>query len=155
MAAIPAAKDLFEINETDSFLSRADAEAFHSRVVAKLLYYVYIRARMDLLLATCFLATRSQKAHNETFEVEKTPRMHQRNPGKTVHRWSRRPKKGANVGRRRVRRPPRYAQSHCGGGSSRSDGVALHASQISRNEKSSTEAEVVGASDYLPNTIWD
>ena len=59
-AATPAGKDLFEVDDTCTLLSKADAKVFHS-IVAKLLY-VSIWARMDLLQATSFLTTRVSKS---------------------------------------------------------------------------------------------
>lgn len=46
-------------------------------------------------------------------------------------------------------------RSHTGGGISFGTGALLcKSSKQKLNTKSSTEAEVVGASDYLPNTMW-
>ena len=46
-------------------------------------------------------------------------------------------------------------KSHTGGTMSFGRGVVLcKSSKQKLNTKSSTEAELVGASDYLPNTIW-
>jgi hypothetical protein len=59
-ASSPATKDLFTISAASASLTKVDGKIFHS-VVAKLLY-VSIRARMDLLLATSFLATRVSKS---------------------------------------------------------------------------------------------
>jgi hypothetical protein len=46
-------------------------------------------------------------------------------------------------------------KSHTGGAISFGTGTVMSKSSKQKlNTKSSTEAEVVGASDYLPNTIW-
>jgi hypothetical protein len=59
-AATPANKDLFDISSDSPPLTHATNEVFHS-VVAKLLY-ISTQARMDLLLATSFFATRVSKS---------------------------------------------------------------------------------------------
>jgi hypothetical protein len=56
LAATPAKKYLFEIDETLPVLDKREAEVFHS-IVAKLLY-VATRARPDILLAISFLCKR-------------------------------------------------------------------------------------------------
>jgi Reverse transcriptase (RNA-dependent DNA polymerase) len=60
VAASPAKRDLFEVDEGATALERQAADAFH-RVAAKLLY-VSLRARGDLLPAVSFLSTRVSKS---------------------------------------------------------------------------------------------
>jgi hypothetical protein len=70
-ASTPATKDLFALSAASPFLPKNQQEVFHS-VVAKLLY-VSIRARMDLLLATSFLASRVSKSTQQ--DLDKLQRL--------------------------------------------------------------------------------
>jgi hypothetical protein len=58
------------------------------------------------------------------------------------------------MGGRIVCGPPRYAKSHRGRHFFGRGGLICKSSKQKINTKTSTEAEVVGASDYLPHTLW-
>ena len=152
-AATPANKDLFEVSEKAPPLSKIGSELFHS-IVAKLLY-VSIRARMDLLLATSFLTTRVSKS--TTQDLAKLKRLLEYIKGTLGFEDV----VGADeLGRMRTWVDAAYAvhtdmRSHTGGVISFGrGGIACKSTKQKLNTKSSTEAEFVGASDYLPNTVW-
>jgi Reverse transcriptase (RNA-dependent DNA polymerase) len=152
-ASTPATRDLFDIDEKSPALSKVDGEIFHS-IVAKLLY-VSIRARMDILLATSFLATRVSKCTMQ--DVGKLQRLLEYINGTLDDTYT----LGADdLGRFRTWIDASYAvhpdcRSHTGGAISLGRGaIACKSTKQKLNTKSSTEAETVGASNYLPNTIW-
>lgn len=152
-SATPAKKNLFEVDSDAMRLSGDRAESFHS-VVCKLLY-VAIRARMDILLAVGFLCTRVSKS---TVEDEvKLKRVLEYIKGSMDKEYT----LGADdLGRMRSWVDASYAvhpdmRSHTGGVTSfGTGGIVCKSSKQKLNTKSSTEAEVVGASDYLPHTLW-
>ena len=113
------------------------------------------RARLDIELVISFLCTRVDKSTKEDWKklarlllyLKKTielPRIIGASSLDTLHTWV----------------DASYAthmdmKGHTGGGISL--GIGLVASKSGKqklNTKSSTEAEVVGASDYLPWTVW-
>jgi hypothetical protein len=151
--ATPARKHLFDVDEESPLLNKDEAEVFHS-VVAKLLY-VSLRARMDLLLAIGLLCTRVSKSTkqdqaklkrvleyiNETMDLEYTLGA---DDLEKIRTW---------VDASYAVHPD--MKSHTGGVISfGTGGIVCKSTKQKLNTKSSTEAEVVGASDYLPNTIW-
>ncbi|KAI2513609.1 Reverse transcriptase (RNA-dependent DNA polymerase) [Fragilaria crotonensis] len=152
-AATPSQWNLFEVNEQSPMLESDEAEAFH-KVAAKLLY-VAIRARVDLLLAIAFLCTRVSKSTQQ--DRSKLKRVLEYINGSmdmenTV---------GADdMGRMRTWVDASFAvhpdmKSHTGGVISfGTGGIICKSTKQKLNTKSSTEAEFVGASDYLPNTLW-
>jgi hypothetical protein len=149
----PAQKHLFDIDESSPLLSTKEAEAFHS-VVAKLLY-VAIRAQPDILLAVSFLCTRVSKSTQQ--DQQKLLRLLQDIRGTldltlTI---------GADdLGKIRTWVDASYTvhpdmKSHTGGVMSMgTGGLVCKSSKQKLNTKSLTEAKLVGATDYLPNTIW-
>ena len=152
-AATPAKRDLFEVDPNEKPLSRERSERFHS-VTAKLLY-VSIRARMDLLLAVAFLATRVSKSTAE--DEAKLKRVLEYIKGTIDMEYV----VGADeLGKLRTWVDASYAvhpdmKSHTGGVMSfGTGGIICKSTKQKLNTKSSTEAEVVGASDYLPHTLW-
>jgi hypothetical protein len=149
----PANKDLFTISASSPFLHQSEQEVFHS-VVAKLLY-VSIRARMDLLLATSFLATRVSKSTQQ--DLDKLQRLLEYIFGSLNDTLT----LGADsLTQFRTWVDASYAihpdcRSHTGGAISFGTGTIICKSTKQKlNTKSSTEAETVGTSDYLPNAIW-
>ena len=152
-AATPATRELFEVSEKASRLPQRRSDIFH-RIVTKLLY-VAIRARMDLLLAVGFLCTRVSKS---TVEDEgKLRRLLEYINGSIDKEYT----LGADdLERIRTWVDASYAvhpdmRSHTGGLISFGrGGLICKSSKQKLNTKSSTEAEVVGASDYLPHTLW-
>jgi hypothetical protein len=152
-ASTPASKELFEVDDTSPALPKRYGDVFHS-VVAKLLY-VSIRARMDLLLSTSFLTTRVSRSTRQ--DMGKLKRLLEYINGTINLEYI----VGADdLGRMRTWVDAAYAVhadmcSHTGGVISFGrGGIACKSSKQKLNTKSSTEAEFVGASDYLPNTIW-
>jgi Reverse transcriptase (RNA-dependent DNA polymerase)/Zinc knuckle len=152
-AATPANRYLFDVDEDSPLLGKTEAETFHS-VVAKLLY-VSLRGRTDLLLAISFLCTRVSKCTDE--DQRKLKRVLEYIKGSMDLEYT----IGADdIGNVRTWVDASYAvhpdmKSHTGGVMSFGTGGFLcKSSKQKLNTKSSTEAELVGASDYLPNTIW-
>jgi hypothetical protein len=152
-AATPANRYLFDVDDALPSLTKADADVFHS-VVAKLLY-VSLRGRVDLLLAVSFLCTRVSKCTKE--DQYKLKRLLEYIHGSMDLVYT----IGADsLGECRTWVDASYAvhpdmKSHTGGVMSfGTGGLVCKSSKQKLNTKSSTEAELVGASDYLPNTIW-
>jgi hypothetical protein len=152
-AATPARRTLFEVNPRATPLKPDRFDTFRS-VVMKLLY-VALRARMDLLLAISFLSTRISKS---TVEDEgKLKRVLEYIKGAADLEYE----LGADqLGSFTTWVDASYAthpdmKSHTGGLISFGTGALMCKSNKQKlNTRSSTEAEVVGASDYLPNTLW-
>ena len=152
-AATPANRNLFVVNETLSLLETRKAEIFH-HVVAKLLY-VAKRARVDLQLAIAFLCTRVSKSTQEDWEklrrvlkyIHKTidlPRIIGMRDFSVLQTW---------VDASYATHPD--MRSHTGGVISLGHGVINSKSSKQKiNTKSSTEAELVGASDFVSHTMW-
>jgi hypothetical protein len=152
-AVTPARRDLFDIDANSMLLPKPAADVFHS-TVAKLLY-VATRARMDILLAVGFLCTRVSKA--TTQDQHKLKRVLEYLKGTMDLEYT----IGADsLSKLRTWVDASYAvhpdmKSHTGGVMSLGiGGLACKSTKQKLNTKSSTEAELVGASDYLPNTIW-
>ncbi len=153
-AATPARRTLFEVDPRAAPLKADRFDTFRS-VVMKLLY-VALRARMDLLLAISFLSTRISKS---TVEDEgKRRRVLEYIKGAADLEYE----LGADhlssfttwVDASYATHPD--MKSHTGGLISFGTGALLCKSnkQKLNSTRSSTEAEVVGTSDYLPNTLW-
>jgi hypothetical protein len=152
-AATPAKKNLFEVDTTSKTLGKDASDCFH-RIVAKLLY-VAIRARMDLLLANGFLCTRVSKSTEQ--DLQKLRRLLEYIKGSIDLEYT----LGADsMSHLRTWVDASYAvhpdmKSHTGGVMSLGiGGIVCKSTKQKLNTKSSTEAELVGASDYLPNTLW-
>jgi hypothetical protein len=151
--ATPARKYLFDVDDSSPLLNKEESESFHS-VVAKLLY-VSLRARMDLLLAIGFLCTRVSKSTKQ--DQMKLKRVLEYINGTMDLEYT----LGADdLAKMRTWVDASYAvhpdmKSHTGGVISfGTGGIVCKSTKQKLNTKSSTEAELVGASDYLPNTIW-
>ena len=149
----PATKKLFDVDERSPPLSGAEGEVFH-RVAAKLLY-VAIRVRMDLLLAVIFLCTQVSKCTVE--DRLKLKRLLEYIKG-TLHLTY---TVGTDdMGKIQSWVDASYAvhpdfKSHAGGVISLGrGGLICKSSKQKLHTKSSTEAKLVGASDYLPNILW-
>ena len=152
-ANTPATRTLFEVDDASPLLNKDDAEIFHS-VVAKLLY-VATRARMDILLAVGFLCSRVSKSTEQ--DKNKLKPLLQYIKGTLELKYT----LGVeNMKRLRTFIDASYAvhpdmRSHTGGVMSLGiGGLIAKSTKQKLNTKSSTEAELVGASDYLPNTVW-
>ena len=153
-ASTPAQKCLFEVDAKSPPLEKHEAEVFHS-VVAKLLY-VSIRARVGLLLAIGFLCTRVSKSTKQ--DQAKLRRVLEYINGSMDVEYT--------IGADDMTKMrswvdaafaihPADMKSHTGGVMSFGTGCIICKSAKQKlNTKSSTEAEFVGASDYLLNTMW-
>ena len=152
-AATPATRELFEVSEKATPLAGGRAVIFHS-VVSKLVY-VAIRARMDLLQAVGFLCTRVSKSTVE--DEAKLGRLLEYIKDSIDKEYTLR---ADDLHQMRSWVDASYAvhpdmRSHTGGVISVGrGGLICKSSKQKINTKSSTEAEVVGAIDYLPLTLW-
>jgi hypothetical protein len=152
-AATPAKRDLFEVEDQGQTLEKSRSETFHS-VAAKLLY-VSKRGRLDTQLTVAFLCTRVSKSTEEDWT--KLKRLLEYIKGSIdIFRVI-----GADdLGKMMTWVDASYAvhrdmKSHTGGVVSFGTGALMSKSSKQKiNTKSSTEAELVGASDYLPHAIW-
>ena len=152
-ASTPAATGLYTVRDNVPLLSPSRKELYRS-VVAKLLYIAQ-RARPDTLPTVAFLCTRADKATTQDWGKLKRllqylhgtlrlPRIFGVRDLGTLHTWV----------------DASYAvhgdmRSHTGGAISLGHGtLTCKSTKQKLNTKSSTEAEIVGASDFLPNTIW-
>jgi hypothetical protein len=152
-AATPAKKNLFDIDESSKLLADPERDIFHS-IVAKLLY-VSKRGRLDIQLAVAFLCTRVSCSTEKDWG--KLQRVLEYLNG-TLDEFL---VLGADsLGVMRTWVDASYAvhndmKSHTGGVVSFGTGATMSKSSKQKlNTKSSTEAELVGASDYLPYPIW-
>ena len=152
-AATPATHNLFEVGENSQPLQTKEADVFR-RIICKLLY-VGIRARADILTTLSYLTTRVSKPNTQDYK--KLKRLLEYLNG-TLDM-------ALVIGATSLRKmytwvDASYAthhdmRSHTGGVVSFGiGGIVCKSSKQKINTKSSTEAELVGASDYLPNTIW-
>ena len=152
-AASPAKNDLFHIDEESTELMKQEGEKLHS-IVAKLLY-ISNQARTEVLLPVAFLCTQVQRPTEQ--DRNKLRRVLQYLNGtkdmcltlsaddlSKMHAWV-----DASFA------VHMDSKGHTGGGMSLAYGVVLPKSVKQKlNTKSSTEWELVGASDYLPNMVW-
>jgi hypothetical protein len=149
----PAQRTLFEIDEDSEALGKKQSELYH-HIVAKLLY-VSTRCRLDIQLTIGFLCTRVKRSTKQDWGKLKRLLQylnHTIDDSLTI---------GAeNLSNMNTWIDASYAvhadmKSHTGGAISLGRGAAMSKSSKQKlNVKSSTEAEVVGASDYVPNSIW-
>jgi hypothetical protein len=152
-AATPAKRDLFEVDASATRLTKDAADNFHS--ISMKLLYVAIRARMDIILPVGFLATRVSKSTTE--DQAKLQRVLEYVRGSMDEKYT----IGAdNLTTLRTWIDASFAvhpdmKSHTGGIMSYGrGGFGSKSTKQKVNVKSSTHAELVGVSDYLPNTIW-
>ena len=152
-AKTPATLRLFDINPEPEFLSQKDAVIFH-HVVAKLLW-ASLRARPDILLAVSFLTSRVKKPDTDDWgklvrlilyikcTLELLLRLSADNL--RIQKWW----IDASFGTRD------NFKSHTGGCMSLGAGAIISVSKKQKlNTKSSTEAELVGVDDVLPQVLW-
>ena len=152
-APTPAARHLFDTSDDAPKLSDQDAATFH-HIVAKSLFLAK-RARPDIQLAVSFLCTRVQ--------------------GSTTHDWKKLERLVRYLRGTRDLALTLEADKGCvikwwvdsafavtKDMKSQSDGVmtlgkgALYSSSMRQrlNTRSSTEAELVGANDFMPQILW-
>ena len=155
VAPTPAANHLFEVNADAQKLDDATGELFH-HVTAKLLFFICKRARPDVQTAVAFLlCTRVQAPDTDDYKkldrvmryLRGTPTMPlilEADATNIIKWWA----------------DASYAvhpdmRSHTGGAMSMGNGVIYGASTRQKlTTKSSTEAELVGASDIMPQVLW-
>jgi len=151
--ATPADRNLFTINDESEELDEGRSAIFHS-VVAKLLH-LSKRVRPDIEPTVAFLCTRVSKSTEQDWKklgrvlryLNDTLDMKRVIGGKdmsSIHTWV----DAAYAVHENMR-------SQTGGCLSFGRGVVhTKSSKQKLNTKSSTEAELVGLSDYIPYTIW-
>ena len=152
-AATPATKSMFDVDPNAAKLSPSEFERFRS-VVCKLLY-IALRGRPDILLAVVFLASRVAKATLQDqaklkrlleylYGTYDLPLILGADDIQTMYMFI----------------DASYAvhddmKSHTGRVITFGrGGIACKSAKQKVVTKSSTEAELVGASEYLPSTIW-
>jgi hypothetical protein len=152
-ASTPSGKGLFDVDPASKALTKSASELFHS-IVAKLLY-ISSRARSDISPTIAFLCTRvASPTEQDWLKLKRLLRY----LNGTTHLNA--TLGGGDLTTLRTWVDAAYAvhpdmKSHTGGCASFGRGVFMTKSTKQKlNTKSSTEAELVGASDYLPNTIW-
>ncbi|GAX20129.1 hypothetical protein FisN_17Lu131 [Fistulifera solaris] len=152
-ATTPAKSNLFDIDEASPALEGDEFDVFRS-VVAKLLY-IAVRARMDILLPVSFLCTRVTKSTKQ--DQNKLKRVLEYVKGTLELTYT----MGADsLNKMRSWVDAAFAvhpdmKSHTGGITSFGrGGLVCKSTKQKLNTRSSTEAELVGASDYLPHTVW-
>jgi len=153
VAPTPTKKDLFTVDNGSEQLNKQQGEFFHS-IVAKLLY-VSKRARTDAQLAIALLCTRVSCSTEQDWK--KLMQLLQYFNGTLDMPLI----LGADsLAKSKSWVDAAYAvhddmKSHIGGATLLGHGATMYKSTKQKlNTESSTEAEVVGSSDYLPNTIW-
>jgi hypothetical protein len=153
VAPTPAKKDLFSVDNRSEQLDKRQGKSFHS-IVAKLLY-VSKRARTDAQLAIAFLCTRVSCSTEQDWK--KLIQLLQYFNGTLDMPLI----LGADsFAESKFLVNAAYAvrddmKSYTGGATSLGRGAIMCKSTKQKlNTKSSTEAEVVGLSDYVPNTSW-
>jgi hypothetical protein len=152
-ASTPAATYLFEVNDDCTNLSEPKRKILHS-ITAKLLF-VTKRARPDISVPMAFLSSRVTKADEEDWK--KLKRLLQYIHG-TINMPLTLSIDSMSIMKTWV--DASYAihhdmRSHTGGNIAMGKGTLYSKSAKQKlNTKSSTEAELVGASDFLPQTLW-
>ena len=152
-SATPAAAHLFEINPTPTLLDKEQAESFH-HMVAQLLFLCK-RARPDIQTAIAFLCTRVKSPDVDDWKklgrVMKYLRATVSMPltleatNMSVVKWWVDASFAVHSD----------MKSHTGGAMSMGKGIVYATSTRQKlNTKSSTEAELVGVSDVLPQVLW-
>ena len=152
--ATPANKRLFSVNDESEPLEESKKEIFHS-VVAKLLY-IAKRARPDVETAIAFLCTRvSKSTESDWLKLKRVLGFLQKTINdvriigahnlQDLYTWV-----DAAYGVH-----DSDMRSHTGGCMSFGTGtVHQRSSKQKINVKSSTEAELVGTSEYVPYNVW-
>jgi hypothetical protein len=152
-ASSPCASTLLDVDSKSPLLSPEKAKRFHS-IVAKL-NYVGTRARTDILLALSFLCGRvslpteqdERKLKRLLSYLNATINLTLRIGADSLNQFS------TWVDALFAIHPD--MRSHTGGVISFGRGGLLCKSKKQNiNTKSSTEAKLIGASDYLPNTLY-
>jgi len=152
-AATPAKGNLYDVDSESPLLEGEEFDTFQS-IVANLLY-VAIRVRLDMLLPVAFLCTRVTKSTKQDQMKLKHVLEYVKGSIDLVYTMG-----AESLNKVQSWVDAAYAvhldmKSHTGGITSFGLGGFMGKStKQNLNTKSSTEAELIGASDYLPNTIW-
>jgi hypothetical protein len=152
-AATPAKKNIFDVDATAVLLEKSKSETYQ-RVVAKLLYVSH-RGRPDIQLAVAFMCTRVSCSTVQDWMKLKRLLQYLNRTVNDVLVIS-----ADSLTKLMTWVDAAYGvhqdmKSHTGGAMSLGRGAVMcKSSKQKLKTKSSTEAELVGASDYLPNTIW-
>ena len=151
-ATTPARCHLFKTRDAPK-LSEEKADNFHS--VTALLLFVSMRCRLDIQTAVAFLCTRVKEPDEDDWK--KLRRTLQYIRGTIDQELT----LGAdNIMLMKSWVDVSYAvhddcRSHTGGAMSWGWGVLMSKSKKQKlNTRSSTEGEIVGVSDYMPNMVW-
>ena len=152
-APTPAANHLFTVDETQTKVDEKRAQFFHTYVAKAL--FLCKRARPDTQTAVAFLCTRVKACDEDDYK--KLTRLLQflratkddflTLSAESLHhlRWW--------IDASYAVHPD--MKSHTGGGLSLGTGVVYGTSKRQKlNTKSSTEAEVVGTDDVMPQILW-
>jgi hypothetical protein len=151
-ATTPAGRGIFEVDATSPPLTKEKPELYH-KVVAKLLYVSH-RGRPDIQLAIAFMCTRVSCSTNQDWGKLKRLMQYLNQTMNEV----------LTIGADSLEKLMTWVdaaygvhqdmKSHTGGAMLFGGGAVLcKLSQQKLNTKSSIEAELVGASDYLPNAL--
>jgi hypothetical protein len=151
-AATPATSYLFQVRDSPN-LSEARADNFHSVTAA--LLFISRRCRLDIQTAVGFLTTRVSCPTEDDWAKLRRVLQYLRGTIDLFLTLG-----GDDITKMKTWVDVSYGvhddcRSHTGGAISFGWGVLLTKCQKQKlNTKSSTEAEIVGVSDYLPNMIW-
>ena len=151
-AATPATPYLFK-NRGAKELDEIRADNFHS--VTALLLFVSRRSRPDIQTAIAYLCTRVSKPNEDDWKKLKRVLQYLRGTIDLTLTLG-----ADDIANMQAWVDVAYAvhedcKSHTGGVMSWGWGVVLSMCKKQKlNTKSSTEGEIVGVSDYLPNVIW-
>ena len=152
-AQTPAASHLFHVNEDSPKLDKERADYFHSLTMQ--LMYVAQRGRPDIRVAIAFLSTRVQSPSEDDWRklsrVMKYPQcttdllLRLRCDGSGIIRWW--------VDASYAVHP--NMRGHTGGVMSLGEGAAMSMSAKQKLvARSSTESELIGVHDAMPNMLW-
>jgi hypothetical protein len=152
-APTPAANHLFVVNDNQTKLDEQRAQFFHTYVAKTL--FVCKRARPDLQTVVAFLCTRVKEPDEDDYKklirmlqfIRATKDDYLTLSANSLHnvRWW--------VDASYAVHPD--MKSHTGGALSLGTGVIYGTSKRQKlNTKSSTEAELVGADDVMPQMLW-
>ena len=151
--ASPARPDLFSVDHSSSLLPLEKSELFH--IIVMKLMWVSQRCRLDINTAIAFLSTRvSQPTEQDWLKLKRVLEFLNGTVKDTL-----------TLGAESLDHLLNFVdvsfavhsdmRSHSGGAASFGRGVFMPMSRKQRiNTGSSTEGEIVGVSDYAPNTIW-
>ena len=151
-AATPASSHLFKTRDSPK-LDEGKAENFHS--VTALLLFISRRCRLDIQTAGGFLTTKVSEPDEDDWKKLKRVLQYLRGTIDLV----------LTIGADDITKAKSWVdvsyaihndcRSHTGGAMSWGWGVLLTKCQKQKlNTKSSTEGEIVGVSDFMPNMIW-